>query len=596
MSGPWTERSSQDPAPPEPAAPESTAPDFLTLDSADFGIAVPESAASESAAPESADLESAFPESTAPAPVAADPGSPAPRAEPTSPVEATLRILQSSVPYLIGSAVVRHGPVTGIIAAEIGQVPWLLDRRLTQLEFSDDALPANQPVLLDWPVPMLADWVGAPPRLLIARLVAFEKTVGVLLGTLVTREPLDPRAREAIELSCELAASAIATEVLVRASEQQSRLLRVLHDLQRALSISLDARALGRVLRETIAQVMEHVTFAVSLFHAQRPEVGYRYRVVEAEGLANELTRGAMDDGPSCRAAVRSERVLFTREIEMPYADAAGATRRLVSVVQLPLVANGETIGVVTIEAFRPDGFGDEELALAQAVIDTSANYFAHARGVGPRPQPEERRFAPASGSVAPAEEAALPQPQDPAPAFPETGERDAESILRELLAACAKLGQPHSFVVLADPGTGLLRARFVSSAPFMAEFDTAAGISRGTFVVGIDDRANAIARACREARVVSVAWVYELVQPVLNWQQALVLERLAGGGCCAVVPIRVGGEVGGALVVGPSAKEIPGETVGRVSTLADEAGRALAHGWRAASLRVVQEQHAPLS
>src|SRR2546422_3213049 len=182
-----------------------------------------------------------------------------------SPVEATLRILQSSVPYLVGAAVVRQGIGTGSVAGQVGQVPWLFDRRLTQLEISDDALPANQSVLLDWPVPHQAEWVGAPPRLLIARLVAFEKTAGVLLGTLLTREQLEPRTRQAVELSCQLLASAVATEALVRDSELQARRLRVLNELQRALSSSLDARALGRVLRETLAGVIEHVAFAVSL-------------------------------------------------------------------------------------------------------------------------------------------------------------------------------------------------------------------------------------------------------------------------------------------------------------------------------------------
>src|SRR5438105_1666634 len=134
-----------------------------------------------------------------------------------SPVEATLRILQANLRHLIGAAVVRQG--SGTVAAQLGRVPWLFDRRLTHIELSDDALPPNHAVLLDWPVPYQAEWVGAPPRLLIARLVAGDRTVGVLLGTLITRDQLDPKAREAVELSCQLISSAVATERLVRDSE-----------------------------------------------------------------------------------------------------------------------------------------------------------------------------------------------------------------------------------------------------------------------------------------------------------------------------------------------------------------------------------------
>ncbi|HUQ16611.1 MAG TPA: hypothetical protein VM070_02375, partial [Candidatus Saccharimonadales bacterium] len=65
---------------------------------------------------------------------------------------------------------------------------------------------------LDWPVPYQAEWVGVPPRLLISRLVFAGRTVGVLLGTLITREQLGAQTREAIDLSCELIASAVAMD------------------------------------------------------------------------------------------------------------------------------------------------------------------------------------------------------------------------------------------------------------------------------------------------------------------------------------------------------------------------------------------------
>src|SRR5258707_11502830 len=104
----------------------------------------------------------------------------------TPPVEATLRILLNSVPYLIGCAVVRQPAGPDAVAAEVGRNPWLFDRRLTTLELPDDALPANRAVPPDWPVPYQAEWVGVPTRLLISRLVFAGRNVGVLLCTLLT--------------------------------------------------------------------------------------------------------------------------------------------------------------------------------------------------------------------------------------------------------------------------------------------------------------------------------------------------------------------------------------------------------------------------
>src|SRR5436190_8477450 len=116
----------------------------------------------------------------------------------TPPVEATLRILLNSVPYLIGAAVVRHPAVGDAVAAQVGRMPWLHDRRLLSLQLPDETLPANRAVILDWPVPYQAEWVGVPPRLLISRLVTHDRTVGILLGTLVTRQQISAQAREAL--------------------------------------------------------------------------------------------------------------------------------------------------------------------------------------------------------------------------------------------------------------------------------------------------------------------------------------------------------------------------------------------------------------
>src|SRR5438874_10314066 len=136
----------------------------------------------------------------------------------TPPIEATLRILLNSVPYLIGAAVVRQPAVGDSVEAQVGRMPWLHDRRLLTLQLPDDSLPANRAILLDWPVPYQAEWVGVPPRLLISRLVTQDRTVGVLLGTLISRDQVSAGAREALDLSCELIAAAVGSDSLATLS------------------------------------------------------------------------------------------------------------------------------------------------------------------------------------------------------------------------------------------------------------------------------------------------------------------------------------------------------------------------------------------
>src|SRR5438309_2336998 len=267
----------------------------------------------------------------------------------TPPIEATLRILLNSVPYLIGAAVVRQPAVGDSVEAQVGRMPWLHDRRLLNLQLPDDTLPANRAILLDWPVPYQAEWVGIPPRLLISRLVARERTVGVLLGTLITREVVTAQAREALDLSCELIAAAVGSDslatfaataqpdqprrlvivpnepepepepqpmpVLAEAEpildpkdEQEERDRQVVEEVARALDELTDARSIGRVLRDAVTAIAGVDGFSVSLFNSVRREVAYRYKVVGADPDSAEMGRQAVDGGPDCYAGRHDRR------------------------------------------------------------------------------------------------------------------------------------------------------------------------------------------------------------------------------------------------------------------------------------------------
>jgi len=307
----------------------------------------------------------------------------------TPPVEATLRILLNSVPYLIGAAVVRQPAVGEAVEAEVGRMPWLHDRRLLTLQLPDDSLPANRAILLDWPVPYQAEWVGAPPRLLISRLVTQDRTVGVLLGTLISRDQISAGAREALDLSCELIAAAVGSDslaalattpmtdeprqlvvvpdeqepepesprelavlaqsepVLDPKAEQDERDRQVVDEVARALDELTDARSIGRVLRDAVTAIAGVDGFSVALFNSVRREVAYRYKVVGADPDSAEMGQQAVDDGPDCYAARHDRRWhSFIREIGVRGPE--GVEARKISVLQYPLLAAEEIFGVAT--------------------------------------------------------------------------------------------------------------------------------------------------------------------------------------------------------------------------------------------------------
>lgn len=521
-----------------------------------------------------------------------------------SPVEATLRILMNSVPFLMGAAVVRQPPGSDGVVASVGRTPWLHDRRLTTLQLPDDTLPSNRAVALDWPVPFQAEWVGAPPRLLISRLVFQGRTVGVLLGTLVSREPISQQTREALDLSGELIASAVAgesayamaapppprereqtasaaeptavqQEPVPAAPEPPRRPLAseiVVEEVQKGLSAASDARSLGRVLRDAMSVITDASAFSVALFHIARPEVAYRYKVVGPDRDSAELGRQHVDDGPACYAARHDRRWhVFAREVAIR--DEADARVREVIVLQLPMSTGGEVFAIVTVQTFRPEGFTDQELRLVATVVEAASPHFAQARATG-RFQPSA---TPAGTAVVTPTVLAPPAPTAPDPAAPT---RTSEDVLRDLLRRCASAGFATAFLMGVDPGAGTLRGELVSDGEAARELDYALGISGGKFSVPLDDRYNAIARAVREARIVPAPTVYEITRPATDFDGAQSIERLAKGGRSVTLPLVVKGEAAGALVIGPMGEEPSFFAIEAVRGYVEDATKELGSLW----------------
>jgi len=85
--------------------------------------------------------------------------------------------------------------------------------------------------------------------------------------------------------------------------------------------------------------------------------------------------------------------------------------------------------------------------------------------------------------------------------------------ILSRLLGQLSSVGFPTSFILGLDPEAGMLRGDRAGASPEARGIDRLIGISDARFAVSIDDRYNAIARACREARIVSAPTVHERVK-----------------------------------------------------------------------------------
>jgi len=362
--------------------------------------------------------------------------------------------------------------------------------------------------------------------------------------------------------------------VLDPKDEQDERDRQVVDEVARALDELTDARSIGRVLRDAVTAIAGVDGFSVALFNSVRREVAYRYKVVGADPDSAEMGQQAVDDGPDCYAARHDRRWhSFIREIGVRGPE--GVEARKISVLQYPLLAAEEIFGVATLQVFGDSGFSDHATRLVLRVLEVSSDRLAAVRRAS--------RFQP---SLSPSESAAVAVLPPTAAALSSSVASSAEApttdqILNDLVNNCTEIGLPTTFMVGVDPAAGLLRGELISSSSAARELDYALGISGGRFTIDLSDRYNAIARACREGRIVISPTLDELVHPLRDADGAATLERLVHGGRSTIIPITVSGDVVGALIVGPMADEPGFRTIVKVRDLVNETASRLADAWR---------------
>jgi hypothetical protein len=152
--------------------------------------------------------------------------------------------------------------------------------------------------------------------------------------------------------------------------------------------------------------------------------------------------------------------------------------------------------------------------------------------------------------------------------------------VLKDLLRRCAGAGFQTAFLVGVHSGAGALRGELVSDGEIAREVDYALGITGGKFSIPLDDRYNAIARAVREGRIVPAPTVFEIVRPLLEFEQAQTVEKLAKGGRTVSLPIVVSGTAAGALVLGPMPEDPTFFAIEAVRGYVADAAKELASLW----------------
>ena len=146
--------------------------------------------------------------------------------------------------------------------------------------------------------------------------------------------------------------------------------------LRDRVEATTSARDVGRVIRDVVAELARTSAFALSVHHADRDEVAYRYRVASDDDLGTLLRSDTLDDGPQSAAAHMDgwARGQVTMRV---------ASRNVtLHTAQLAIRAGEATVGVLTLRT-ENDAIADSILARASDLVALCAPHLAALRDNG---------------------------------------------------------------------------------------------------------------------------------------------------------------------------------------------------------------------
>ena len=143
-----------------------------------------------------------------------------------------------------------------------------------------------------------------------------------------------------------------------------------------AIAMATSARDVGRILRDVLAELARTSAFALSVHHAQRDEVAYRYRVASDDDLGALLRRDALDDGPTSAVAHMDGWVRAHRPVRV------GGRNAIVHTAQCAVRSGERTIGVITLHS-EGGAISDSVLARVTDLVDAAAPRLAELRSAG---------------------------------------------------------------------------------------------------------------------------------------------------------------------------------------------------------------------
>ena len=187
---------------------------------------------------------------------------------------------------------------------------------------------------------------------------------------------------ELLSLFATQVAIAIRNARLYHASRLQVHHLAVVNRVARAVSAALHMDHLAEVVYREISTILDFDAFFIALYDAEAQQLEFRLRVDEGERLTTY--RQPLGSGLTASVVTEREAVLIRNYEEerdhLPPIGLRGTARLPLSCLEVPMMIGERVVGVMSVRAYRPEAFGQEERLLLSTLSDQVAVAVENAR------------------------------------------------------------------------------------------------------------------------------------------------------------------------------------------------------------------------
>jgi PAS domain S-box-containing protein len=227
------------------------------------------------------------------------------------------------------------------------------------------------------------DWIGVPLKLedrVTGVMVAQSYTSGVLYN----QEELDLMefVSTQVAVSIERKKAEDALRVSLVETRKHAERLALLNRIARAISTTLNLDTLLEIVFREITSVVPSDSFFVGLYDQQTDQIEFRIRV---DGEVHEAPHVRPLGNALTAQVVKSRKCLLIRDYDLekdnlPSMTLWGTGLPSRSWLGAPMLLGEDVLGVISVQAYSPNAFGEREQELLSTVADTVAIAIENAR------------------------------------------------------------------------------------------------------------------------------------------------------------------------------------------------------------------------